>query len=254
MRVCITPYSDELYHYNKNHDALGRFATGTSVGFVFKRKKKLNEYHVEDRPRIGYNGESNSSSYNNSNGHDDYIDVEWREVKDNKKPSRKEQKQREKAAKHEYKKEKAETKAAKASGDKAKYYAEKAEDEIAKQNYKDTKKEKNKDFNPYKPLKGYMTDGKYAVDNVINKYSDDNYVAKAQKDLKKWKNKDTDYIWAKANREQAENSYLGAREKRAQYSSARRTGTRATTVILSAGTIAAGVYFGKKAISKLKGK
>lgn len=254
MKLYLTPYSDELYHYNKNHDAKGRFASGPggAIGFVRKRKNddRLNEYHVEDRPRLEYHRSSNGSS-SSSGSYDDAIDVEWREVKE---PSKKERKQQAKAAKYEYKKEKAETKAAKKSGDKAKYYEEKAEDEIAKQIYEDVKKGKSKDFNPYKSLKGYMSDGKYAVDNVINKYSDDNYVAKAQNDLKKWKHKDTQYIWEKANRMNAENSYLGAREKRAQYSGARRAGTRATTVILSAGTIAAGVYFGKKVLAKMKGK
>lgn len=208
MRVCITPYADELYHYNKNHDAKGRFASGPggSYGGMTKRQYK------------------------------------------------KEMKLRAKMAKEAYKQDKLETKAAKASGNKEAYYKEKAQDQKAKQNYQEAKNDAKKDsFDGYTPISKYMNDGKRQVDNVINKYSDDNYVAKAQKDLKKWKNKDTQYIWDKANRENAENSYLGAREKRAQYSGARRTGTRATQVILTAGTIAAGVYFGKKVLDTMKG-
>ena len=68
-----------------------------------------------------------------------------------------------------------------------------------------------------------------------------------------WKDKSTDEIWAAANREKAENEYLSARENKARFSNARRTGTRATKIILAAGTIGAGVYFTKKVINAAKG-
>lgn len=163
-----------------------------------------------------------------------------------------------KQAKQHYKVEKAETKAAKASGNKDNYRREKAEDKIAKQVVSEVNKAlKGKIGKPqgpsYKDITGKMSDSTKAVDRVINKFSDDNYVRKANKDLKMWKDKSTDEIWAVANREKAENEYLSARENKARFSNARRTGTRATKIILAAGTIGAGVYFTKKAINAAKG-
>ena len=176
--------------------------------------------------------------------------------------TKKELKARRKIAKQQYKLEKAETKAAKSqykqTGDKQNYNREKAEDRIAKRVVQDvTKALKGKDYKPkgpsYKDVTGRLSDSTNAVDKVINKFSDDNYVRKANRDLKMWKDKSTDEIWAAANRENAENAYLGAREKKARFSNARRTGTRATKIILAGGTIAAGVYFTKKAINAAKG-
>lgn len=96
MKLYLTPYSDELYHYNKNHDAKGRFASGPggAIGFVRKRKNddRLNEYRVEDRPRLEYHRSSSGSS-SSSGSYDDAIDVEWREVKE---PSKKEENSKQK--------------------------------------------------------------------------------------------------------------------------------------------------------------
>lgn len=207
--------SGSLMHYNKNHGPDGKFteSPGYMSGGDWKKLKKIQH-------RIA--------------------------------------KEEYKQAKQHYKVEKAETKAAKASGNKDNYRREKAEDKIAKQVVSEVNKAlKGKTGKPqgpsYKDIKGKMSDSTNAVDRVINKFSDDNYVRKASKDLKMWKDKSTDEIWAAANREKAENEYLSARENKARFSNARRTGTRATKIILAAGTIGAGVYFTKKAINAAKG-
>lgn len=206
--------SGSLMHYNKNHGPDGKFTE--SPGYM-------------------------------SGG-------DWKKLK---KIQRRAAKENYKQAKLQYKIEKSETKAAKASGDKQKYNQEKIEDRISKQVTKDLKKiwKDNKPKGPsYRDVTGRLSDSTSAVDKVINKFSDDNYVRRANRDLGKWKDKSTKEIWDMANREEAENAYLGAREKKARYSNARRTGTRATKIILAGGTIAAGVYFTKKAIQKTKGE
>lgn len=207
--------SGSLMHYNKNHGPDGKFteSPGYMSGGDWKKLKKIQH-------RIA--------------------------------------KEEYKQAKQHYKVEKAETKAAKASGNKDNYRREKAEDKIARQVVSEVNKAlKGKIAKPqgpsYKDITGKMSDSTKAVDRVINKFSDDNYVRKANKDLKIWKDKSTDEIWAAANREKAENEYLSARENKARFSNARRTGTRATKIILAAGTIGAGVYFTKKAINAVKG-
>lgn len=208
--------SGSLMHYNKNHGPDGRFAPSPG-GYMSKG--------------------------------------DWKKLK---KIQHRIAKEEYKQAKQNYKVEKAETRAAKASGNRDNYRREKAEDKIAKQVANEAGKAlKGKTGKPqgpsYKDIKGRLSDSTNAVDRVINKFSDDNYVRKANKDLKMWKDKSTDEIWAAANREKAENEYLSARENKARFSNARRTGTRATKIILAAGTIGAGVYFTKKAINAMKG-
>ena len=207
--------SGSLMHYNKNHGPDGKFteSPGYMSGGDWKKLKKIQH-------RIA--------------------------------------KEEYKQAKQHYKVEKAETKAAKASGNKENYRREKAEDRIAKQVANEVGKAlKGKTGKPqglsYKDVTGKLSDSTKAVDRVINKFSDDNYVRKANKDLRMWKDKSTDEIWAAANREKAENEYLSARENKARFSNARRAGTRATKIILAAGTIGAGVYFTKKVIDATKG-
>lgn len=221
MRICITPYADELYH----------FRTKGSKNGVRRYQYPDGSLTPEGYVHYGYGS---------------------------KHQYKKEMKIRAKMAKEAYKQDKLETKAAKASGDKDNYRREKAEDKIAKQVANEINKAlKGKIAKPqgpsYKDITGKMSDSTKAVDRVINKFSDDNYVRKANKDLKMWKDKSTDEIWAAANREKAENEYLSARENKARFSNARRTGTRATKIILAAGTIGAGVYFTKKAINAAKG-
>ena len=208
--------SGSLMHYNKNHGPDGKFAPSPG-GYMSKG--------------------------------------DWKKLK---KIQHRIAKEEYKQAKQHYRVEKAETKAAKASGDKEAHRREKAEDKIAKQVVSEVNKAlKGKITKPqgpsYKDITGKLSDGTKAVDRVINKFSDDNYVRKANKDLRMWKDKSTDEIWAAANREKAENEYLSARETKARYSGARRTGTRATKIILAAGTIGAGVYFTKKVINATKG-